>query len=311
MTTIKGMMIETDFMKIYEELAGINEDALLTEAHEHGKYKKAFINFLNGAYYDNGIQNAEKVENNRTGSRGTIDSIAADKKIDINIDDETELEYKDKVKKVNDRLKNNRQRAIPTHKEIVNGETVQGFTVFNIKPSVLHHINGEHSDNITKIKGTNKTTLVDMTNGLDDKIGNYALIRASSPRNASQAHKLVHLLAMISDALRNLEDSGSTIMGIARTFQKTLEGKEVTFNYIDDKGKVQRDKTFVEFVSAVTYGNSEPTNTILTKHEQFLREEADKAIEDESVEQEALVDTVEEQPVNPDVTEELINNYLK
>ena len=304
------MKLDFDFLNLYGDLSMLNEGIILDEAHEHGRYKKAFINFLNGAYYNNGIQNADKVENNRTGSKGTIDAIAATKKIDLKIDDQTDLEYKDKVKKVNDRLKNSRQRAIPTHKEIIDGEEVQGFTVFNIKPSVLHHINGEHGDNITNIKGTQRTSLVvyDPKNpaSLDKAIGNYALIRANSVRNAAQAHKLVHLLAMISDALRGLDDSNNVILNIAKTFEKTLADKEVTFNYIDSAGKVQRDKTFVDFILATTWGNTKSTNALLTEHEKFLREESEKAIEDEPVEQEALAEVTEN-----NVTEALIADYIK
>ena len=154
--------IDNKELESFEYEAELEEDMTLQEAQERGKFKKAFLNLVKqNAYWDGKQVVAEKgLVQNKTGISGDIyevikelNAMSGEEKnhIDTIRPDGTPGPYGELVKIVNARLRTDNKRAIVTSRVTPKNddiETSKKFTVFNLYPSVLHHINGEHGDNI-------------------------------------------------------------------------------------------------------------------------------------------------------------------
>ena len=249
------MNYETDFMKLYESLLSINEDTILSEAgkHEHGKYKKAFLNLINGLYYDSNantfVGNQDNVHNTKVKVGGTLqdmikyvnDTDPANPKVPENtIDAKTDtvepLSDEQKISLVNRRLKSG-QRAIATKKVVDDsGNEVNYYSVYELTPSILHHVNGEHDDNAF-VKGYRYEDTVDhkqkytsvFVSG-NSTLTNYILITAKTNKAATYAHMLIHILGMIAGAIGV---NNAEITNIAKAFDNQLT-PETTFYFIED-----------------------------------------------------------------------------
>ena len=305
-------------LESFEYEAELEEDMTLQEAQERGKFKKAFLNLVKQNAYWNGKDTvADKgVLQNKTGITGNIYDVidelnkkAGDKKnhIDTVRVDGTPVPYGELVKIVNARLRNDNQRAIVTGKaapDDADPDASKKFTVFNLYPSVLHHIDGNHGNNIA-IKNVGGSSLADITN--EQAWGNYLLIEAPSARTAAYAHKMIHLLAIITNTLglpTPTDPEKDNVVGqIARALERALANKDgeskLKFSYIVGKNAdgtpiVESTESFAKAIATRTYNNSLPMNDILAAHETDIKAEVDKSVSDDPVD-ETTPDNIKEE----------------
>ena len=239
-------MINFDFMHLYEELNGINEDTLFEGKQERGKYKKAFLNLQKGLYYDQqGNVHGEEADvvstkyARKVKDMHNIRDIAKaynipDYRVDPDTGERTELSDSELTTAVNKAIKSETKNARVIHTHDVDG--VGSYTAFLMFPSVLHHINGVHEDNAEVrsygYKGNNgkrKYTYLFVAGSAN--LDNYLMIEATTATNAKYAHLLVHLLALVSAAVKFNKE---LVLEIAKAFDGQLEGKDVKFSYIAD-----------------------------------------------------------------------------
>jgi len=276
--------INFDFIKLYESLEGaLSEDMFLNEAsnNERGKYKKAFLNLEQGIYFESadskdihgqvsnivGTSYADKVKDIHD-----IYEIAKAYKIDTTaVDPENgavrTLEPSELVTAINTKFKNSRKernaRIIQTRKTVDDkGVEKRSYTTFWMKSEVLHHIDGNHDNNAEVRPYTykptedskSKTTYL-FTRG-DQGLQNYLMIWAEDNKVAAKAHMLVHLLAIITAALGEKEDTKNLLGTIAAAFDTNqLSDKKVEFRFVNDVNKM----TTSSVSSLAGYINSDVT----------------------------------------------------
>ena len=281
--------MDFDFLHLYEELSRINEEAVLDEATGgFGRYKKAFINFLSGVYYD--INDADghptgadpRNPEAKEDEKDTYSNIQGTKYIEYadGVHDLPALMQKYKVEdhwfdehggqhfydlsKPEDRRKivQNINQKIRNEFNVKNGRVIQkarskadkeagkvSYSVYAIAPSALHHINGEHNDDVgiksftylNKNHEKKTTTLVDLRDKEHAKnLGNYVLVEAVDPSAARYVHMIIHLLAMVAKVIgvgnKNMDS-------IIDAFAQNIEKKHARFTIVNGKKeKIVYDK---------------------------------------------------------------------
>lgn len=266
MTTIKDMMIETEFMKLYEELLSINEDTLLNEAGDFGGYKKAFLNFAKGLYYVRfEAEDGQRVkpegkeisstdiapETTKQSQAGTAKElgdkiIGPNSNIEVefkdNVPTQRELTSRELVAKSNRKL-GAKQRIQYTKKQqnAETGEVENVYTIYDTYASVLHHMDTDHGHNAKlrdyTYKPTNgdpsKTKVFSLT---DDGLYNYVLVSANTQKQASYGHMLIHVLILIVAALKETKENEPIISLITGALDRQLianNGEATVFTIFD------------------------------------------------------------------------------
>ena len=271
-------LLGTDFMTWYEELSKLTESLVLTEAgsHEHGKYKKAFLNLINGLYYEKDGKtihgNSSNVHTNKSRDAGTLADIVtaintnnetspkvATKTLDDTTWTQAEATPEQTIKAVNKQLGYNNKRAIRTKSVIdKDGNEVNYYAIYNLTPSILHHVDGWHDHNAnvqsfayTETVGDDKKRKsTSVFKAGDELLKNYILIEADTQKNATYAHMLIHLAGIVAGAI----GADNVLLGsILEAFNKQLEDKNITYTFVSniDNMTVQHTDSLLDLSWAI------------------------------------------------------------
>jgi hypothetical protein len=247
------MNFDFDFFNMYDNLGMLNEHVVLTEG-DYGKYKKAFLNFINGLYYDanNKISDATlaprttKISTAKAASELAGDANVNTTETNFETGSQQERSPRDIVRAVNRSIPKN-QVALYSKKRVnpETGEKENLYTVYNKYPSILHHMNADHSDNAI-VKGY---TYTDPNNGEktrtsvffadDPKLYNYVLITANQQSQAKYGHMMIHLLAMIIASVGSMDtDLLDKIIGaLDAALTNNNNGSTIFTIYVNDASK--------------------------------------------------------------------------
>ena len=265
-------------MTWYEELSKLTESLVLTEAgsHEHGKYKKAFLNLINGLYYEKDGKtihgNSSNVHTNKSRDAGTLADIVtaintnnetspkvATKTLDDTTWTQAEATPEQTIKAVNKQLGYNNKRAIRTKSVIdKDGNEVNYYAIYNLTPSILYHVDGWHDHNAnvqsfayTETVGDDKKRKsTSVFKAGEENLKNYILIEADTQKNATYAHMLIHLAGIVAGAI----GADNVLLGsILEAFNKQLEDKNITYTFVSniDNMTVQHTDSLLDLSWAI------------------------------------------------------------
>ena len=282
------MKLDFDFFNLYDNLSDLNEGILMeADTKEFGKYKKAFVNFINGVYYDeNGELQGKDSDVQGTKYAEVVKDIhdiyEIAKAYDIPTykvdpdrpDRKVELTPEELVKEVNKVLGRSGARAISLRTKDSIEKGIKSYTVFKLAPAVLHHIDGEHDHNVgvrpykyDTGNGKKPTYLVDLSKSdTANNLGNYVLIQARDAKSATYVHMIIHLVALVSKAL-GLDNPD--LEKVIDAFSENIAKKNAVFTYID-KNKEKKETTSLKdfLLTSDCYGASSSTNARLTSGEE-------------------------------------------